>query len=198
MDEFYGPQQRALQQQFDSERLADRMVQTVVRTQLGDFDREFIGSRDMFFLSTIDHDGWPTVSYKGGGIGFVRVVDDHTLAFPSYDGNGMFLSMGNIAHSGKVGLLFIDLEQPRRLRVHGTATVSADDALMVEYPEATLVVRIAVQNVFINCGRYIHTHERKHASPFVPTPEATTPVAPWKSLEVFEEVLPAKDRKPDE
>ena len=168
MAKLYGPGQEALQRRFDTEKLAGRMRDSVVRSSLREMDRKFIASSDMFFLSTIDADGWPTVSYKGGAPGFVKVLDDRTLAFPCYDGNGMFLSMGNIRDRGKVGMLFIDFVHPRRFRLHGTATIAEHDALLPEYPEAQLVARVAIENVFTNCARYVHGYEKKALSAFVP------------------------------
>ena len=100
--------------------------------------RRSIESRDMFFLSTIDHQGRPTVSYKGGDPGFVRVIDNKTIAFPCYDGNGMFYSMGNLMGNGQVGMLFIDFEKPHRLRLQGIANVENGDPLLQNYAEAQL------------------------------------------------------------
>ena len=168
MSDFYGDKHRQLQDQFDTRRLADRLESMARRPTLAKKDKQFISACDFFFLSTVDHDGWPTVSYKGGFPGFVRVIDDATLAFPCYDGNGMFVSMGNIAENAKLGMLFIDFETPRRFRVHGTATVSADDPLIGTYKEACLVVRVAVQVAFTNCARYIHPHKREGQSEYVP------------------------------
>ena len=122
---------------------------------IDDEAKAFIESRAFFFLSTVNHEGHPTVSHKGGAPGFVRVLDATTLVFPSYDGNGMFLSMGNIAGDGRIGLLFIDFETPHRVRVHANAIVSADDPLMGEYPGADLIVRATVIDSFVNCPRYI-------------------------------------------
>lgn len=194
MTEFYSAEHRALQDRFDTRKLADAMEKGVIRKSLADLDKKFIAASDMFFLSTVDHQGWPTVSYKGGFPGFVKVIDDHTLAFPCYDGNGMFYSAGNISDNGKLGLLFIDFEQPRRLRVHGTASVSADDPLLADYHEASLVVRVTLENVFVNCARYIHKYRREGASNFVPQPGVETPVAGWKRIAAYQDVLPGKDR----
>src|SRR5271170_1559786 len=102
----------------------------------------------MFFLTSVDHRGYPTCSYKGGKAGFVRVVDPETIAFPSYNGNGMFLSMGNILTSHKVGLLFIDFETPHRVRVHGVAAIDRNDPLLKEFTGAELVVRVTVTETF--------------------------------------------------
>src|SRR5690606_15191068 len=136
MSELYGDRHRALQDQFQTRRLADRIEDSIVSDRLSEQTQAFIAARDMFFLSTIDHLGRPTVSYKGGDPGFLRVIDEREIAFPSYDGNGMYLSMGNIAGNPQVGLLLIDFEQPLRVRIQGTASVSADDPLRAAYPEA--------------------------------------------------------------
>jgi uncharacterized protein len=146
----------------------------------------------MFFLTTIDHRGFPTCSYKGGNAGFVKVVDSKTLAFPSYDGNGMYLSMGNITQNNKIGMLFIDFETPHRVRVHGTASISKDDPLLSEYHEAELIVRVQIEEVFINCPRYIHQYERKEASKYVPQTTCETPMAQWKRIEPLQPVLDEK------
>ncbi|MEO0492431.1 MAG: pyridoxamine 5'-phosphate oxidase family protein [Actinomycetota bacterium] len=151
---------------------------------------EFITSREFFFLTTVRADGFPTVSHKGGPAGFVKVLDPTTIAFPSYDGNGMFLSMGNIAATAKVGLLFIDFETPHRIRIHGEATVSADDELLAEFPGAELVVRVAITEQFVNCPRYIVKHQRVGASPYVPDEHGEAPTATWKKIEGMSAVLP--------
>ena len=122
MSKFYGAQHRAIQSSFGTKNLADRVSKNTLASEIGDLHKGFIETRDMFFLTTIDHRGYPTCSYKGGNPGFVKVLDNKTLAFPSFDGNGMFLSIGNIQLNSKVGMLFIDFETPHRIRVHGTAT----------------------------------------------------------------------------
>jgi predicted pyridoxine 5'-phosphate oxidase superfamily flavin-nucleotide-binding protein len=105
MSRLYGPLHRSLQDRFDTRRLADNTEARVVLTEIPPEHKAFIESRDMFFLSTIDHQGRPTVSYKGGDPGFVRVLDNKTVAFPCYDGNGMFYSMGNLLGNQHVGML---------------------------------------------------------------------------------------------
>lgn len=190
----YGEAHRALQDEFQSRRLADRLNEIIVHQELTDEERQFIESRDMFFLATVDQDGHPTCSYKGGDPGFIRAVDSRTLAFPCYDGNGMFFSAGNIRGQGDVGLLFIDFESPNRLRVHGTATVSDDDPLLARHHEAQLMVRIAIREIFINCGRYIHRYQKLERSPYAPVAGCPTPVPDWKRLPVVEDVLPPADR----
>ena len=143
----YHDGMRAMQDRFQARALADRMVERIVHDAFSDEDRVFIESRPLFFLATADADGQPDVSYKGGVPGFVRVVDDQTLAFPDYDGNGMFKSLGNILVNPKVGLLFVDFENPSRMRVNGSASVSDDDPLLGDMPGAQLVVRVHAERI---------------------------------------------------
>jgi predicted pyridoxine 5'-phosphate oxidase superfamily flavin-nucleotide-binding protein len=156
--------------------------------------KAFIESRDMFWLATVDKEGRPQCQYKGGAPGFIRVVDPKTVVFPSYDGNGRYHSMGNISATGHVGLLFLDFESPNRLRLQGEASVSANDPLMSEYPEAELIVRINVTHLIINCPRYIHKMKRVESSGTVPMPERETPFAQWKRIDLMQELLPTKDQ----
>ena len=191
---FYGESQRSFQDQFDTRRLADVHEAVIVQNLIAEDQREFIQSRDFFFLSTVDIDGWPSVSYKGGPVGFAKVEDEVTIVFPMYDGNGMFLSAGNIRASGKVGLLFIDFETPNRVRVHATATVHSDETSIGQFPGASLVVRCRVENVFVNCARYIHKHQRVEDSPYVPTPEGAQLFPKWKRIDLLQDFLPSSDK----
>lgn len=198
MTDFYTAPQRTWQDHFGSRPLADRLEAAVVADRLDEGSAAFIASRDFFFLSTVDGQGRPTVSYKGGPTGVVAVLDERTLAFPHYDGNGMFLSMGNATETGQVGLLFIDLETPDRVRVQATATVSADDELLARWPGATLVTRAVVDEVFPNCGRYVHVHQRVRASEYVPDAGGDAPRPSWKRLDVVQDVLPDAARTAEE
>jgi uncharacterized protein len=193
----YHEASRRLQDRFDTRRLADRIEERIVREVIDADDRAFIEARDMFFIATTDEDGKPQCSYKGGEPGFVRVVDEHTLVFPVYDGNGMFLTAGNLLATGNVGLLFIDFEGRKRLRLNGLATVDEEDPLLQEYPEAQLVVRVRATEVFPNCPRYIHEYELVNRSRFVPKRECETPVPKWKQSEWAHDVLPENDPAQD-
>jgi predicted pyridoxine 5'-phosphate oxidase superfamily flavin-nucleotide-binding protein len=192
----YHEHQRALQDRFDTRRLADRCAQVLLRSEFTYEDRAFIESRIMFFLATADPEGRPDVSYKGGLPGFVRVLDTRTLAFPSYDGDGSFKSLGNAMANPQVGMLFLDFEKPRRLRVKGTASVSADDPLMREFEGAQLVVRVRAERIFPNCPRYIHRMQLVEHSAYVPAGGKEPPVPEWKKFPHFQDVLPGK-RGPD-
>ena len=189
----YNEGSRQLQDRFHARALADRMVERIVHDRFSDEDRAFIESRPLFFLATADANGRPDCSYKGGLPGFVRVVDPGTLAFPSYDGNGMFKSLGNILVNPYVGLLFIDFESPKRLRVNGHASVHADDPLLGEFTGAQLVVRVTPDTIFPNCPRYIHRMQIIEQSEFAPCRGRTPPIPKWKTLPHFNEVLPPDD-----
>jgi uncharacterized protein len=189
----YHESNRTFQDRFDTRRLADRLEQVTVRDHIEERDREFIEARDMFFIATTDADGHPTCSYKGGEPGFVRVLDEHTLAFPNYDGNGMYLTMGNVLANPHVGLLFLDFEGRRRLRLEGTAWIADDDPLIAEYPEAQVVVRVRAERVYPNCPRYIHRYRLVERSRFVPKAECETPVPKWKTEKWSADALPDQD-----
>ena len=193
MSRLYGEQQRVLQDEFGTRHLADRVEQLACKTEFDEETKGFIEAMDMFFLATVDHQGRPTVSYKGGDPGFVKVVDSTTLVFPSYDGNGMFLSMGNIAQSQQVGLLFISFERPHRIRVQGTASFLRDDPMRSHYKEADMIVRVQLSELWQNCPRYVHRYQKENPSRYVPREACETPLAEWKRLEAIQDVLPARD-----
>jgi uncharacterized protein len=186
----YHAGSRAIQDRFDSRRIADRLEQVTVHTELSEWDAEFIAQASMFFLATADADGWPDCSYKGGLPGFVAVLDARTLAFPSYDGNGMFRSLGNIAVNPRVGILFIDFERVGRMRVNGSATILFDEDLLAKFEGAQAVVRVDIQRVFPNCPRYIHRMQVLEHSVYAPAPGHVPPVPDWKRSPDFRDALP--------
>jgi len=193
MAALYHDGNRHLQDRFDTRRLADRLAERIVGDYLDDADRAFIERLDMFFLATADEHGAPNCSYKGGDPGFVRVLDERTIAFPNYDGNGMYLSAGNVLRNPQVGLLFIDFERQSRIRLNGVASIDEADPLLADYPEAQFIVRVAVRQVFPNCPRYIHKLQLVERSRFVPQAACATPIAEWKRGDWVADVLPASD-----
>jgi predicted pyridoxine 5'-phosphate oxidase superfamily flavin-nucleotide-binding protein len=192
----YHPGSRSLQDRFDTRRLADRLEQKFLsRPVIDGDDRAFIERMDMFFLATADADGRPQCSYKGGDPGFVRVIDESTVAFPNYDGNGMYLSVGNLLQNPHVGMLFIDFvsARPARLRLNGIAGVNDDDELLDRYPGAQLIVRVRATQVFPNCPRYVHRMAAVERSRFVPRADHQTPIPDWKRSRWACDVLPHDD-----
>lgn len=193
MSEYFNEGQRQLQDEFETRPLADRLQAGIIQAMITPLDAEFIEAQNMFFLATVDDKGQANCSYKGGQKGLVKVVDETTLAFPVYDGNGMFMSAGNVLVNGQVGLLFIDFERQARVRVNGEASIVANDELLKHWPESVVIVRVNVRETFPNCPRYIHKMTLVEESAFVPKVNCTTPDATWKKLEIVADVLPPKD-----
>ena len=191
----YHDGSRRLQDHFDTRRLADRLHDRTVGDVIRPEDKAFIERMDMFFLGTSDDAGQPQCSYKGGDPGFITVVDEHTLAFPNYDGNGMFLSLGNVLVNPKIGMLLIDFtaERPERMRIEGFATIAEHDELEWQYPGAQFVVRVHVLRLFPNCPRYIHRMALVERSPYVPRAGVPTPVPAWKRGDLAAGALPIGD-----
>jgi predicted pyridoxine 5'-phosphate oxidase superfamily flavin-nucleotide-binding protein len=189
----YHDGNRQLQDAFDSRRIADRLEEKLCRRAFTADDKAFIESAIYFFLATADADGRPDCSFKGGPAGFVRVTGPSELAFPDYNGNGMFKSLGNLTANPSVGLLFIDMHgRPRRLRVNGTARVLSDDPLLAGTVGAQLIARVAVHAIFPNCPRYIPKLALQAESDYTPRP-GCDPVEPaWKSFPDFKDAVPAR------
>lgn len=190
MSIMYHEGNRKLQDEFESRRIADRLEEKLTHTAFSDDDKAFIEGSIYFFLATADSDGCPDCSFKGGSPGFVRVTGPSEIAWPDYDGNGMFKSLGNIFVNPNVGLLFIALhEKPQRLRINGTATVSRDDPLLAETVGAQMIVRVQAKAIFPNCPRYIPRLELVEPSTYIPQPEHE-PVEPaWKQFDSFKDAI---------
>jgi len=192
MSELYDQTHRVFQDENDSRRLADRLEQ-LAHQEFDADDRAFIESAAFFFLSTVDEHGRPTVSYKGGKPGFVQLPEPAELVFPAFDGNGMFLSLGNIASTAQVGLLFIDFESRRRLRVQGVAHVTPNDGEHAS-PGALYLVHVKATQIFVNCGRYIHRLSQQELSPHLPDDQGRQPFPAWKRIDVIADSLCDSDR----
>lgn len=194
MSYFYDEPHRALQDAHDTRRMAELMEHGLSSETLDERAAAFIAGLDMFFLASVDAQGNPTVSYKGGAPGFVRVADARTLVFPIYDGNGMFLSAGNLAATQRIGLLFIDFATPNRMRVQGAARIVREHALLDDYPGALFLVEVAVERVWPNCARYVHKRVKVEDSRYVPRAGCETPVPSWKRIDLVQDHLPARDQ----
>jgi predicted pyridoxine 5'-phosphate oxidase superfamily flavin-nucleotide-binding protein len=181
---------RQLQDRFDSRRISDRLEEKLTRAAFSPDDKVFIEGAAYFFLATADADGRPDCSFKGGPPGFVRVTGASELAFPDYDGNGMFKSLGNVVANPHVGLLFIAMhDKPKRLRVNGTARVSREDPLLAHTLGAQLIVRVKARAIFPNCPRYIPKLQLAEPSEYVPQP-GRDPVEPaWKGFDAFKDAV---------
>jgi len=194
-DSMYHDGMRRLQDLRETRPIADRLEQVTVHSAFSDDDRAFIERAAMFFIATADAEGRPDCSYKGGLPGFVRVLDEHTLAIPDYDGNGMYRTWGNVLVNPRVGLLFLDCEEPRRIRITGTAQLLEDDPLRAEFPGAVFIVRVTADLIFPNCPRYLHEMKLLEHSAYAPRPQHVAPVPAWKTFKEFRDALPERDRR---
>jgi uncharacterized protein len=194
ISKLYTAGARRLQDRFDSRRIADRLEERILVATFSDSHRELIEAAPMFFFATADAEGRPDVSYKGGLPGFVRVTGPSELAFPDYNGNGMFKSLGSLAENPNVGLLFIRWgDKPKRLRVQGRASIAENDPLLAAFERAQLVVRVQAERIFDNCPRYIHHMELSRYSPYAPGQGRQAPIPDWKRNPQFREALPKED-----
>lgn len=187
----YTAAHREMQARHETTRLAG-LLEKMARPQFDANDRAFVEAADMVFVATVDSNGMPTCSYKGGAPGFCKVTGPSELTMPMYDGNGMWLTLGNIESTAKVGLLFIDFAHPKRLRAQGIARASRDPALLAAFPGAQYLVVISITYLYVNCGRYIHKGDLV-LSPHVPNAEGKQPIAGWKRLDVIASSLSEKD-----
>ena len=193
----YHDGNRTLQDEFGSRALADRLEEKLTRQAFTDQDRAFIEQSMFFFLATADAGGRPDCSFKGGTPGFVRVVGPDELAFPDYDGNGMFKSLGNITVNPQVGLLFIAMgEAPKRLRVNGRARIVRDDPAMAAIPGAQLLVKVTPVDIFPNCPRYIVTPGAGEPSKYAPRPDYQPPEPTWKGFDDFKDYIHPRQPTP--
>ena len=185
----YHEGNRGLQDEFESRRISDRL-ESLARTAFTPDDQAFIERMPYFFLATADAEGRPDCSFKGGMPGFVSVTGSSELAFPDYDGNGMFKSLGNIMVNVEVGLLFIAMHgRPQRLRINGTATVYREDPLLGRTVGAQLIVRVAARVIFPNCPRYIPDMQLVDPSVYAPRPGVEPPEPAWKDFDSFRDCI---------
>jgi predicted pyridoxine 5'-phosphate oxidase superfamily flavin-nucleotide-binding protein len=193
-ESMYHEGMRKLQDIRDTRNIADRLEQVIVHSKFTDSDKAFIQKCPMVFVATSNAQGQPDCSYKGGLPGFVRILDDSTLVFPDYDGNGMYRSWGNLVVNPNIGLLFIDFETQSRLRVNGTATISQNDPAQSEYPGSVFIIRLTAERIFPACPRYIHKMKMVELSAYIPKENHKPPVPEWKKFDDFRDALPERDK----
>lgn len=192
---FYNESSRWLQSKFDSFRLADQLERTRRHDLLTLEDQAIIRSTEYFFIATADKYGRPDCSVKGGNPGFVTCMDERTLSFPNYDGNGMFRSLGNVLSNRWVGLLFVEFgPEPRKLRINGRARFSHEG---IDQP-SDIVVIVDIEDIFPNCPRYLPSIQPTSRSVFNPAPGYTPPEPLWKSKPDLKPYLPGGASKDEE
>lgn len=167
--------ERQIQRRLDTVQRADRFYQDQMLDHLNSRMREFIQRQEMFFLATADRNGECDNSFRAGPPGFLQVVDERTLVYPEYRGNGVHASLGNILENPHVGILLVDFLQARiGLHVNGRAELVEDEVLRAEHPEfpvdpvpgrrARMWVRVTVEEAYIHCAKHI-PHLQKAQGP---------------------------------
>jgi predicted pyridoxine 5'-phosphate oxidase superfamily flavin-nucleotide-binding protein len=133
--------------------------------RLGPDEREFIATRDGFYMASVSETGWPYVQYRGGAQGFLRALDDRTLGFADLRGNKQYISTGNLEHDNRVALFLMDYPTQSRLKILGRAELHEDDAMARELIEKLRVpqentpperaILIHVEGFDWNCQQHI-------------------------------------------
>ncbi len=161
-----------LQERYGTTGRARSFYERQVLDRLNGRMREFIGRQELCFIATADAGGECDNSFRAGAPGFVRVIDDRTLAYPEYRGNGVMASLGNLEENGHVGMLFIDFSRDViGLHVNGSARIAERDELLVTYPDlapavlecygqagrpkAERWVLVGVREAYIHCSKHI-------------------------------------------
>ncbi|WP_240351458.1 pyridoxamine 5'-phosphate oxidase family protein [Streptomyces olivoreticuli] len=188
-DVFYHEGSRRVQRRLGTEQLATHIAERYVTDLLVDEHIGWIRAADAVYLATVDPAGRPECSYKGGLPGFVRVPDPRTLEIPSYDGNGMYRTLGNAAATPGIGMLFLFPELPAKLRVNGDCELLTDPGSLTPHPGAEAVLRVHIREVFENCPRYLHDRRTGTHSEHCPRPDYRPPEPDWKKKPEYEGLL---------
>jgi predicted pyridoxine 5'-phosphate oxidase superfamily flavin-nucleotide-binding protein len=189
-EEFYQGASRTLQRQFGTDELAAHLARRHVLTELDSTHIEWIRRADAVYVATVDPRGRPDCSYKGGLPGFVQVPDVRTLEIPSYDGNGMYRTLGNAAGAAWIGLLFLFPDVPAKLRVNGACQVLTEPPALAGHTGAEAVLRVDIREVFENCPRYLHDRISGEHSAHCPRPDYQPPEPAWKQKPEYQGLLP--------
>ena len=93
---------------------------------------EFLAGLDMFYLGTSSAEGQPYIQHRGGSPGFLKVLDDKTLAFADFGGNRQYITLGNVSENPKAFIFLMDYANQQRVKLWGTARVVEDDAPLLD------------------------------------------------------------------
>jgi predicted pyridoxine 5'-phosphate oxidase superfamily flavin-nucleotide-binding protein len=152
----FHPGETAAQERWQTTHSWDRARRTrLLMDHIPEPFHERIKNAPFFFLATSDNTGSCDCSFKGGGPGIIKIIDNKQLAFPDFDGNGAFMSLGNILKNNHVGMLFIDFSDGARLRVNGRASVHDDGPIKGLFPDQPRVILVEIEQVVPNCAAHI-------------------------------------------
>jgi len=181
--------QRALQDKYDGRKVADKIAEVRRHDEFTEEDRDIIETAVVFFLATSFEDS-VDCSMKGGEPGFIRVIGPSTLAFPDYDGNQMYRSLGNIRNNPNVGLLFVRFDGvSTRLRVNGVAEIDDSKEAITGLPGAKRLILVTARDIFPNCPRYVPAMDGARPSIYAPKAGYTPPEPEWKGRDYIKELI---------
>jgi predicted pyridoxine 5'-phosphate oxidase superfamily flavin-nucleotide-binding protein len=164
-----------LQKKFNTDTRAQAFYNNQVLERLNPSMVEFVANQEIVFISTADVDGDCDCSLRAGEAGFVRVLDDRTLVYPEYRGNGVMASMGNISENPHIGMMFVDfLRDTVGLHVNGKAEIIENDELLQRDNIPTSVVEdmkrkrrnperwvvVAVEEAYMHCSKHIPQYQK--------------------------------------
>lgn len=160
----FSPAVKAAQARYGAREHAEHIERKDARDRLTGDLIAFIGTADSIFIGTAGVDGWPHIQHRGGKPGFLKVLDDHTLAFADFSGNKHYITVGNLSENSRLMLFLIDYERGRRLKIWGRGTVIDHDPELFEavvdadYPaRVERVIRIAIEAWDLNCRQHFPT-----------------------------------------
>ena len=161
-----------LQKQFGSEKRALAFYNKQVLDQLAPLMQTFVEQQQLFFIATSDKKGDCDCSYRAGDAGFITVIDNKTVIYPEYRGNGVMASLGNITENPHIGMVLIDFFVTQvGLRINGRAELimadqlgsafNHDEELIKRIKENTIedktdcYVKVSVDEAYIHCSKHI-------------------------------------------
>lgn len=122
------------------------------RNELGEFEKEFIEARDSFYQATVSENGWPYVQHRGGPVGFLKVLDSHTIGYADFRGNKQYLSVGNLNANPRVSLILMDYPNRLRLKLWGTVSIVHE----ADEPEIIASLEVPSYRAHVERGVLIH------------------------------------------
>ncbi len=152
------------QQKFGTRRSYARMENSADRYALSEREIEFIQDRDSFYMATIGENGWPYVQHRGGAKGFMNVINETTLAYADFRGNGQYISTGNIQASNKTSIIMMNYPRQQRLKIWAESNIiesgkdAALEALLNIQNSSSKVEQIVMLEIMAfdwNCPQHI-------------------------------------------
>jgi predicted pyridoxine 5'-phosphate oxidase superfamily flavin-nucleotide-binding protein len=148
----FTPLVKKLQERYGSRRQYERMAANAEQDRFTEFETQFLAERDSFYWATIGATGWPYIQHRGGPKGFLKVIDDHTLALGDFRGNKQYISTGNLQSDNRVAMIMVDYPRQARLKILGRVDILEGEQAETWLPR----VRMPQENTEIERVFVIH------------------------------------------